>query len=327
MNVVPKRSDLFVPQREWETKYPVALIQLILDVKGPAFLCDEIMRDEDPSYVQQDLERDLLAYFDSADLEGQRILDFGCGSGASTVVLARMFPTAELVGVDLSEELLSVARARAEHYGLRNVRLRRSPAGTELPAELGEFSLIVLSAVYEHLLPEERETILPTLWDRLRPGGHLFLNQTPNRLFPIEHHTTGLPLLNYLPAQLARAAALRFSRRTTVDESWETLLRRGIRGATEREILRLLRAGGASPTLLEPRAPGIEDRIDLWHAALSHRMRRTKKLLRATLKGIRKVSGLTVVPNLALAIRRELDRPIPSSHQRPLSSVGRAPPW
>ena len=48
LNVVPESSELFVPRREWETNYPLALIQLILDVKGPAFLCDEIMRDEDP---------------------------------------------------------------------------------------------------------------------------------------------------------------------------------------------------------------------------------------------------------------------------------------
>jgi hypothetical protein len=42
------------------------------------------------------------------------------------------------------------------------------------------------------------------LWRQLRLGGILFLNQTPHRYYPLEHHTTGLPLLNYLPERAVR---------------------------------------------------------------------------------------------------------------------------
>ena len=37
----------------------------------------------------------------------------------------------------------------------------------------------------------------------IREGGYLFIDQTPSLLFPMELHTTGLALINYLPARLS----------------------------------------------------------------------------------------------------------------------------
>ena len=42
--VTLRENELFIPKSRWETSYPVSLIRLILEVKGPAWLCDEIMR-------------------------------------------------------------------------------------------------------------------------------------------------------------------------------------------------------------------------------------------------------------------------------------------
>ena len=50
------------------------------------------------------------------DLEGRRILDVGCGSGRYSIELARS--GAEVVGVDFSEEMLGMARTRAEEAGV-----------------------------------------------------------------------------------------------------------------------------------------------------------------------------------------------------------------
>jgi len=43
----------------------------------------------------------------------------------------------------------------------------------------------------EHLLPEERQTYLRRFWESLMPGGILIITETPNRVWPIEGHTTG----------------------------------------------------------------------------------------------------------------------------------------
>ncbi len=226
ITVTPSKK-IFVPIKTCETDYPLPLIELILDVKGIDYLCDEICRDIDPGYVQADLEYEMSAYFAPEDFSSKRILDFGCGSGASSMILSRMFPNSEIVGVELDETYLQIARRRLDYYGYKNVTFLASPSGNDLPPNVGRFDFVILSAVYEHLLPEERETVIPLVWSVIRTEGHLFLNMTPHRWFPVEHHTTGLPLLNYLPNGLALTVARAFSNRIDKSEPWEVLLRRG----------------------------------------------------------------------------------------------------
>ena len=95
---------------------------------------------------------------------GKRVLDFGCGSGASTMVLNRILGGAEICGVELDANLLRIAKARAHHYGLPGERLLLSPDGLTLPTGLGTFDVVVLSAVWEHLLPLERPAVLKQIW-------------------------------------------------------------------------------------------------------------------------------------------------------------------
>jgi SAM-dependent methyltransferase len=223
------------------------------------------------------------------------------------MILARAFPAAQIVGVELDEKLLAIGRRRAQHHGLCNVRLLLSPRPTELPPDIGDFDFIVLSAVYEHLLPAERRTLMPRLWRALRPGGILLINQTPHRYFPLELHTTGLLLINYLPSCTALRVARMFSRRVRKDETWENLLRRGIRGGTARRILVELAAeGGGPPVLLQPGRLGFRDAVDLWYAvSRSGRHPVLRALLRHTLNGVRRLFGVSLVPFLALAIKKE----------------------
>jgi SAM-dependent methyltransferase len=49
---------------------------------------------------------------------GLKVADIGCGTGASTLVLARQLPAAEIVAVDLFPEFLEVLAERAEAAGL-----------------------------------------------------------------------------------------------------------------------------------------------------------------------------------------------------------------
>lgn len=303
----PSTPGFFVSRKIFVSKYPQSLIEHILSIKGLAYVCDEIARDEDPRYVRFDLETGILTYVDRDALRGKCILDFGCGSGASTMSLHRMFPDAHIIGVELDPKLLSIARARARHYGFPEDRLLLSPSGTELPPELPEFDFIVMHAVFEHLLPAERKTVLRLLWKKMKKGGVLLLDATPYRFTPVETHTTGLPLINYLPAKITRWAACRFSPRLARDESWETLLRKGIRGGTESEVLRLLRTvADGRPSLLSPSASGIKDRVDLWaYRSEQLRLRALKRAMYYGYKLIKAVTGLTLVPTLTMAIRKD----------------------
>jgi hypothetical protein len=98
--------------------------------------------------------------------------------------------------------------------------------------------------------------------------------------------------------------ARRFSKRIRADETWEELLRKGIRGATEREILRHL----TNAELLEPRYNGLRDRIDLYYANTnSERLKSLKSVAKIFIKAIKTVSGITLVPDLSLAFRKNAE--------------------
>ena len=313
ITVVPKSARYAIQAREFATRYPVELIEHFLRVKGPADLCDEIMRDEDDAYTRACLEKDIFGYLPDSAFSGKRLLDFGCGAGASTMILARMLPRTNIIGVELNPDLIELAALRRDFYGFDHLTFLRSPSGDRLPEGIGSFDFVVLSAVYEHLLPRERATVLDQLWRILKPGGRLFVNQTPFRFFPFEGHTTQLPFVNYMPDKMALWAARKFSKRVAPNEPWEQLLRRGIRGGTAGEILEILaRTDGSSrAVLLEPSLQGLADRVDLWYAgyavSIANRYPRVailQRILRDLFKGIYRMTGLVLVPALSLAIEK-----------------------
>jgi 2-polyprenyl-3-methyl-5-hydroxy-6-metoxy-1,4-benzoquinol methylase len=289
------------------TTYPVELIEMFLERAGIAGVCEVIGRDGDS---MTESIRDLTsAYFSSADMSGKRILDFGCGGGASTVILARLFPQAEVIGVELMEDKLAMGRARAVHHGLKNIQFLASPDSFHVPRDLGTFDFAYLFAVYEHLLPEERPVIMRLVWEHLKPGGIVFIDATPHRYFPIDTHSTHLPLINYLPDSIAHWMARKFARGGDVNQSpvWSDHLRGGLRGATEESILRSIGSNGNwRPVLLAPSQRGLKDRCDYWYSRLAPgRHAALKKAAKMGLKIVYRLTGTVLTPNLSLAVQKQ----------------------
>jgi 2-polyprenyl-3-methyl-5-hydroxy-6-metoxy-1,4-benzoquinol methylase len=310
IDVHPRDSSVYVHRSSCDTAYPVELIVQILAVKGPGYLCDEISRDEDNSYIEAHLRATLFAYLPKSAFVGKRLLDFGCGSGASTMIMARALPaTPSIVGVELEESFLRIARVRADFYGMTNVRFEHSPSGDQLPEGLGLFDFIVLPAVYEHLLPHERKTIIPQLWTHLNKGGVLFIDETPSRWFPVETHTSSLPFVNYLPDPLAHRFVQYCSPRGLRDDSWTSLLRKGVRGGSVKEIMSIIHNRGGMPELLKPRYDGMRTAADVWYEGYargaSGRSGKLKRIFGKALKILNDASHLAAVPYLSLAIRKD----------------------
>lgn len=65
----------------------------------------------------------------------ERILDLACGTGISTLAIARRFPRARIVGVELREEYLAIARDKVRALGISNVDLVLSRAEDYRAAE------------------------------------------------------------------------------------------------------------------------------------------------------------------------------------------------
>ena len=87
----------------------------------------------------------------------ERILDVGTGSGVIALSLAKQFPEADVVAVDISDDALALARENAVRLGLERVRFQKS----DLLENLSErFDLIVANLPYismqdRHLLARE----------------------------------------------------------------------------------------------------------------------------------------------------------------------------
>ncbi|HEY9667170.1 MAG TPA: class I SAM-dependent methyltransferase, partial [Coleofasciculaceae cyanobacterium] len=57
--------------------------------------------------------------------ENTLILDAGCGAGYKTLVLATANPGAKIIGIDLSEQSLELARKRFQYHGIKNAEFHQ----------------------------------------------------------------------------------------------------------------------------------------------------------------------------------------------------------
>ena len=258
----PRLSGGFIALENVATWFPPDVVRQIALCHGFAWTGEVIARHQDPGYLERILKRQILSYFPPSAFKGKRILDFGCGTGASTFCLGRLLPESHITGVDFDATRIAVAERIAELSDAPNVSFRTSPDSASLPKDIGSMDFIVMCATYQHMLPGERQTLLPMLWKLLSPGGALLVSETSHRWFPLEPDTAGLFLINYLPDRIAGFLARHFSSRdeeANRERDLPALLRAGLRGGSEREILDLLPAN----TIV--RQPAVQhNRGDYW---------------------------------------------------------------
>lgn len=97
-----------------------------------------------------------------------RLLDLACGPGRVTFALANQF--SDVLAIDLEEESISYAGARASAQGIDHVHWRCGPA--EDVVEDGQFELVTIGDAFHRL---DRRRIAALASERLQPGGHIAL--------------------------------------------------------------------------------------------------------------------------------------------------------
>lgn len=112
---------------------------------------------------------------------GGRVLDFGCGAGETLNWLRQIYPAAEMVGIDANRALQERLQRNADRAIFIEPHDR-------LPANLGQFDLVLALDVLEHLA--DPLSMLRQLVAQLAPGGSVIVS-LPN----VAHYSVVMPLL------------------------------------------------------------------------------------------------------------------------------------
>lgn len=112
-----------------------------------------------------DVVKDELAQHDRFDAA----LDICCGTGAG-MQLVRPFCNERVVGLDMSDGMLGVAKSHATYWpGDAEIELVRGNA-LEMPFD-SEFDLAVCFGAFGHILPRDESAFVAEIARVLRPGG------------------------------------------------------------------------------------------------------------------------------------------------------------
>lgn len=102
---------------------------------------------------------------------GARILDVCCGSGASAIPAAEMVgPQGFVLGIDLAQNLITLARAKARDRGLQNIQFQLGDVlGLAVPESHFDAGVCVFGIFFVPDMP----AAIRELWRVIRPGGRL----------------------------------------------------------------------------------------------------------------------------------------------------------
>jgi len=103
----------------------------------------------------------------------RRILDLGCGTGSTTLMLKQAFPQAEVIGLDLSPYMLVMADYKAKQAGL-NIQWLHGKA-EETNFANGYFDLVTASLLFHETPPTISKAILRECFRILTPGGEVVI--------------------------------------------------------------------------------------------------------------------------------------------------------
>ncbi len=202
---------------------------------------------------------------DAMSLDGANILEIGCGTGSSTVALAEQ--GAHVVGVDIDDASLKVARKRSSIYDV-NADFHIANA-TEVHEKFSDrkFDFIIYFACLEHMTHNERLSSMRSTWNMLDSGGLWCVIETPNRIWYDDHHTAHMPFFMWLPDDLAFKYS-KYSPRKKFNSSFDEY--------SEASFLKFLRAGrGVSYHEFEL-AMGDPERLDIVSSLSTYSNKRGK---------------------------------------------------
>lgn len=198
---------LSIHGRQYRTYYSARVLEMLVARKG---------LDRAPLYLPfkrsrgQHFLEPLVRYLGARGARDLRVLEIGCSFGHNTEYLDEQPVVAEIEAIDVDPAFVEMTRAKVEELRLSKVRRvlhLTDEETTHLPFASGSFDVVVAIGVIEHLGPHARHRHVDEYYRVLKPAGHIAILDTPNRAFPLETHSVGLPAVQWLPPRLAFAYA------------------------------------------------------------------------------------------------------------------------
>ncbi len=112
---------------------------------------------------------------------GDRVLDVCCGTGASAMPAAiRVGPTGYVLGIDIADSLLELARNKSRQQGLENIEFRQGDF-EHLGLPGASFDAVV--CVFGIFFVPDMVAAIQELWRMVRPGGTLAITSWGEQVF------------------------------------------------------------------------------------------------------------------------------------------------
>jgi len=115
----------------------------------------------------------------TTEVAARSILDLGSGTGETAIATLERHPHAALVGVDSSEDMLSIARRRLPSATFIGSRL-------EDPLPDGPFDVVVSAFTIHHLEAEQKADLFRRISKVLSPGGRFVMLDVVVPTEPVE---------------------------------------------------------------------------------------------------------------------------------------------
>lgn len=106
--------------------------------------------------------------------EALHILDACVGTANSSIIVAEANDQNEIIGIDLSPDMIAVAKKKIQKRGIMNIHIRRMDA-TEMSFQDGEFDIAMISFGLHELGYELMIDILKEMHRVLKDGGKLYI--------------------------------------------------------------------------------------------------------------------------------------------------------
>jgi demethylmenaquinone methyltransferase/2-methoxy-6-polyprenyl-1,4-benzoquinol methylase len=106
--------------------------------------------------------------------ENRKILEIAIGTAMNSILVAKNRPKVTIVGIDLSEEMLSIAKNNVKKCGVQNIELVKMD-GEKMIFESETFDFIIISLLLHELREDIANNILKECFKILKRNGKMLI--------------------------------------------------------------------------------------------------------------------------------------------------------